>query len=197
MTRARELSKGGIGIGLTSIYPGNVVVNSGSATVGSTGKVTFSGAGNVELNQIFSTEYDNYRIILSAEGGAVANNYVAMYMRFGSGTGTLYNSSSIYTQQIYSDGTSTSSSRTTANYFHAMMYSYTDNSGTCVMDVINPNRAFPTRAHWTQAYGTSGIATHTNIGVDSSSTQFTGVTLSKISGTWNGIVSVYGYKAGA
>jgi hypothetical protein len=50
--------------GLVPINPVSVVVASGSATVTSLGQVSFTGATSLSLNNVFSSIYQNYRIII-------------------------------------------------------------------------------------------------------------------------------------
>ena len=51
--------------GLTLLTPTSIVATGGSATssISSTGTVSFTSASTISLNDVFSTTYDNYRII--------------------------------------------------------------------------------------------------------------------------------------
>jgi hypothetical protein len=51
-------------VGLRLITPTSVT----GGTIGTTGAVTFSGASSVSLNGVFSSAYDNYRIVMNASG---------------------------------------------------------------------------------------------------------------------------------
>jgi hypothetical protein len=56
--------------GLTLITPTSVATTGGSATssISATGTVTFSGASSLSLNGIFSTTYQNYKIVANVTG---------------------------------------------------------------------------------------------------------------------------------
>ena len=51
--------------GLVSVVPTSVSVGSGSATVSPTGLVTFSGVNQLTLNNVFTSAYRKYRVILN------------------------------------------------------------------------------------------------------------------------------------
>ena len=51
-------------LGLSLITPTSVAVTGGSASISSSGVVSFSAASLVSLNDIFSATYTNYRITL-------------------------------------------------------------------------------------------------------------------------------------
>jgi hypothetical protein len=56
---------------LVQIIPSSISVGSGSGSVDANGAVTFTSASSVSLNDVFSTNYDNYYLIgnLSTTGG--------------------------------------------------------------------------------------------------------------------------------
>ena len=57
--------------GLVDIAPSSVTVGSGSATVNSSGVVTFTGSSSVSLNGVFSSTYSNYKIVADFSGSTV------------------------------------------------------------------------------------------------------------------------------
>lgn len=66
MTRSRQTADWGSRAGLAKVIPSSVAVGSGTGSASSLGTVTFSGASSVSLNGIFTSTYDNYRIVLKA-----------------------------------------------------------------------------------------------------------------------------------
>ncbi len=62
MTKARDLANGGFGLVL--VKPFSVV----GGTDNGKGTVSFSGATTVSLNDVFSSTYMNYKIIINAIG---------------------------------------------------------------------------------------------------------------------------------
>jgi hypothetical protein len=49
--------------GLTLISPSTIANTSGTASIGTNGTVTFSGVSSISLNNVFSSTYENYRIV--------------------------------------------------------------------------------------------------------------------------------------
>lgn len=55
--------------GLVRVIPTSVAVGSGSASVSSTGLVTFTSASSVQLNSVFTTNFSRYRFVITYTGG--------------------------------------------------------------------------------------------------------------------------------
>ncbi len=62
MTRARDISSRG---GLTQVIPTSVTVGSGTAAVAANGQITISGASNLVVNGVFSSRFENYKMVMS------------------------------------------------------------------------------------------------------------------------------------
>jgi hypothetical protein len=62
LTKARDLANGGFGLVL--MKPSSVV----NGTDNGKGTVSFSAAASVSLNDVFSSAYDNYKIVLNTVG---------------------------------------------------------------------------------------------------------------------------------
>jgi hypothetical protein len=90
-TKSETDSLVGAAPGLKLLVPTSVAVGSGSASIGTAGQVTFTGASSVSINGVFSSTYDSYRIMFHVTS-ASANNYPILRLR-ASGTD---NSSSNY-----------------------------------------------------------------------------------------------------
>lgn len=65
--------------GLVPVIPTSVSVGSGSASVSSTGVVTFSGASSLSLNNCFTNTFQTYRFVLDTTGSPTG---AAVYLRF-------------------------------------------------------------------------------------------------------------------
>jgi hypothetical protein len=92
MTRSRQTADWGSRAGLAKIVPSSVAVGSGTGSANTTGTVTFSGASSVSLNDVFSTTYNNYRIVFTSTSvtSVVASN-LRMRMRVGGSDNTSSN----------------------------------------------------------------------------------------------------------
>jgi hypothetical protein len=98
----------GIGLqyqsGFVPITPTSVTVSSGSATVNSSGIVTFTSATNINLANVFSSSYKNYKLVFnglpsgttemagwfSSGGTSITSGWygASFYVAFGGGSGT-------------------------------------------------------------------------------------------------------------
>ena len=155
---------------------------------------TFSGVAAVNFNNVFSSTYDNYKILINA---VATNNVTGHLIRFRlSGTD---DSNALYQRQnLAVDGTGVTAARTT-NQTSAF---FGDLIGTdrdfIVVEVSAPNLARNTAYYLEQIrrYGTTSASSVKLVGGHTSTTQFDGfsyiITGSGI--TMSGEASVYGYR---
>lgn len=71
------------GAGLIPIVPSSVSVGSGSSSVSSSGTVTFTGATSISLNNVFSSSYRHYRLVIDTPTVSANGN---LFIRFRNGT---------------------------------------------------------------------------------------------------------------
>lgn len=72
--------------GLVPIVPSSVSLTSGTATVSSSGLISFTGANTATLNDIFSPNYSNYKIIITSEADSSPSD---IWLQFKNSSGTL------------------------------------------------------------------------------------------------------------
>ena len=178
--------------GLVQIVPTSVAVGSGSGSVDANGRITFTGASSISINDVFSSTYENYRILLKVTSGST-NIGVRLRWRV---SGSDASGASDYRNVVSGNASSGSSQNSTA------LLSYVDVGGAnstdgCITDFVvrNPNVAEKTFSISMGTYAYS--ITYYNIltsGVHLLSTAYTGFTLLTDTGTMTGTVSVYGYK---
>lgn len=181
--------------GLVLITPSSVTKTGtgSSATINTNGSVTFSSCLTLQLNDVFTSTYDNYRIVFrgqAAAGGSLALKWV---------DGTTPNSSaSAYTFQLLQvSTTSIVGSRTSADF------SYVGSLGTygptaAVMDVYNPKLSEPTAYRsvgmWS-GNGNASVQVYEYAGTHSESTTYEGIYLFDGAGSAiSGLVCVYGWN---
>jgi hypothetical protein len=81
--------------GLVEITPPTISVTGGSGSVSSTGVVSFTSASAISLNNVFSSTYDNYKILFISEGASTDNSVNIRLRASGSDNSTSnYNSGS-------------------------------------------------------------------------------------------------------
>jgi hypothetical protein len=183
------------GVGLKKIIPTSVAVGSGSGSASASGTVTFSGASSVSLNDVFSTTYNSYKIIVSTIYGTTATD-IRMRLR-ASGSD---NSSSIYNYQRLEVNNTTVSGARTLNQTSWAGGEFTNSATVISSGEIFLSNPFNT-VHTT---GQSSFVSLAN-GVDSgridrwdwvhkSNDSFTGLTLFGGAGNITGTITIYGFN---
>jgi len=102
MTKARDLANGGFGLVL--IKPSSVV----NGTDNGNGVITLGGVTSVSLNNVFSSNYDNYKIMFAS---ASASGSLSFTLRAGGSN----NSTSNYHNAVYSYRSGNAAGASTAN----------------------------------------------------------------------------------
>lgn len=178
--------------GLVLIVPSSVSKTgaSSSASVSSTGKVTYSLCESLSINDVFSSTYDNYLLVLR-HIGSVSSAGLNLRLRVSGSDATGAN----YTNQYNNwNNTSLVGGRTSGlTAFDAINYCGADIAAEHVF-LYGPNLAQPTSL---QSVSTSDINTvqpYNNIGTHSLSTSYTGFTLLNPTSprTVTGVLTIYG-----
>jgi|688.fasta_scaffold171749_2 hypothetical protein len=175
--------------GLNLIIPSTIANTSGTASIGTNGTVSFSGATTVSLNDVFSSTYMNYKIIINAIGSA--GNTVALRYRV---SGSDNSTSNYSNQSADAGGSSFSAGRTTGGTNTPIIVLRSAESASADANVYNP---FVTEETILQSNtfdpDSSGIWRVFN-GLFGATTSFTGFSLISSNGTMAGTVSVYGFN---
>jgi hypothetical protein len=156
----------------------------------------FSAVNNIVFNNVFTTAYDNYKIMIDITG-ASAGNFVAIRMRSG-GTD---NSSANYNGQISQRTTNNASWTLYAGASSTYMECFNTNTGqggSGYVDVFSPVIAAHTTMLGYGAQRTNSASTGVLVGYNTSTmsvtTSYDGFNLFPLSGTITGSVEVYGYR---
>ena len=188
MTRSRQTADWGSRAGLAKIVPSSVAVGSGTGSANSFGTVSFSGASSVSLNDVFSTTYQNYRIIITGIG--TVNQDFGMRLRVNNSDDST--ASSYVYQYINGTSTTVSALRNTTNLWYVGIIGSTLKSQ-LELTLAYPFEASPTNFYCSSASGESSAFIRLSGGTHNQSTSYTGFTIFPASGTMTGEVSVYGY----
>ena len=174
-------------VGLWRVTTCTVSSVGGTAATASNGVITI-GTGNtsVTVNNAFSADYDNYKIIVS---GASATTNVNVAMTLNGGT-TGYFGCLVY--GLTSGGSPLLATNSNGSAWSFVGYQTIDSGINLVMDVLSPNLA-----EWTSIQSsyisTGGAGTYT--GNRQATTQHTGFTLTPDNGNMTGgKIRVYGYR---
>ena len=190
MTKARDLANGGFGLVL--IKPSTVV----NGTDNGKGTVSFSAATSVALNGVFSSTYDNYRLILNIEYNS-ADASIDLKLRSGAS-----DSSASYSYgRITVNRTGTSATQGGNDAITGWRLGEVDGDAPahffqCVLDIGLPfttqyttfNQVGSFITTTTQIFGTAGGGTH------GQSISYDGINIIPTAGNITGRMSVYGYN---
>jgi len=161
-------------------------------TIQPDGSVTFSQLLTLSLNGVFTSDYDNYMIVLR---GNTNLGYPFNYQRLRvSGTDNLTTSS--YTSQyISADSTSSSASRTASSRWQTLPMGNNYKSG-FVQYVFGPYLTQSTAMRNVSAAAQSGGTMHDVAGTHDQSTSYDGITFITQSATYLmfGRITVYGFN---
>ena len=150
---------------------------------------SFSGVAEQQFNNVFSSTYDDYRIIGQV---AAASQSVIMRLRTGSN-----DAGANYAQQeISSNNTTIAGARATGQTFWTFSITASTQTQVNVIDIINPNIASNTYANGSIIREADGTLRQHILAYNlQTSTQYTGFSLlPQTSGNIAGKISVYGYR---
>ena len=177
--------------GLTPMIPSSVVVATGTATSSTLGLVSFTGASAISLNDVFTTSYKNYKILIKIESASAVCG-VYLRLRVGGADNSTANYQNIKINADSAGVVSVSASTTTVGDIGATT---TTSGNSTAIEVLDAYPAIPTRMNYTYTGGISGgsITSHggTKFGA---STSFTGVTIYPSTGNFTGYLQVLGYN---
>jgi len=155
-------------------------------------ETAFTSVVSFSANNVFTSAYRNYRIILNATNG---DGSITMKLR-ASGTDTSANYYTITTYGVTGNPfQSAFNALGTDEWYICDMQSTNDGSGNGVIDILNPQAAFATSAT-AQFYGASGGGEYwyDMHAKQSGSTQFDGFTFAITAAAMTGTYTVYGYN---
>jgi hypothetical protein len=175
-----------LGSGLNLITP-TTIANSGGTATATGGAVNFSSVNSVSLNGVFSSTYENYHVIFSADSNT--GNQLNCRLRVGG----VDASGSNYDHQIVTAFGSAAQGVQSTNVDTMRVMWITSADGVLVQQLINrPNLTERTRF---VSHGGGGTELNVVAGDHDLSTAYDGITYLPQSGnTLTGTVRVYGLK---
>ena len=182
--------------GMKLIVPTSVSVGSGSGSVATQGTVSFSGASSVSLNNVFSSTYTNYKIVITGTGPSDTFNF-----RFRVGGADSTGSEYWYVFAWMSSSAASMQTPTVAeNATSFKIGEFGGSANTITFDVGGPFLAATTAMNihnsFSRGTSTGNMRSYIGGGFHDLATSYTGFSFYCDSGTMTGTVSVYGYKAG-
>lgn len=163
-----------------------------SSSIGANGSVTFSSCATLSLNGVFTSSYDNYMIVVGQSATASGTGAEVRYRMRSSGADDS-TASSYVTEYLIIDGTGESSGRTTTtNGYLSQATSTIQNGFTAYF--YGPYLAQPTASRSVTMVGISSAYIYDLAGTHNQSTSYDGLTIIAQSGTFTGLVAVYGLE---
>jgi hypothetical protein len=160
------------------------------------GQTSFSAVGNIVFNNVFTSAYENYKLMIEISN-ASAGNLVAVRMRSG-GTD---NSSTNYNGQISQRTTNNASWTLYAGASSTYMECFNTNAGvggSGYVDIFGPaTSAYTTFLGYGMQRSSSvstGLLAAYNTSTMSVTTAYDGFNIFPLSGTLTGTIRVYGYR---
>ena len=175
------------GAGLDLISPTSIANSGGSAT-NTNGSVAYSAVSSVSLNGVFSSTYENYRILVRLTHSA--SNDTIFRLRV---AGVDNTTSNYIHQRLNASSTSTFPNRATTAYGPVL-----EGANTNVWASLDMTNPFTTEITQWYSYGvgaaTASLENKTLAGVHNVTSSFDGITLYPSAGTITGTIRVYGYR---
>lgn len=174
--------------GLVVMTPTSVVGS--TATINADGSVSFTAESSLKINGVFTADYDNYMISVRH----VSSAEYSVYFRLAASGVVEQSASNYYTNQtLIIDGTSKTGTRSSNNYGNGLASSAQQRSGNTVY-VYGPYLAEPTAWRNVSARGYLGATMIENVTTHSLSTSYDGFELDPSSGTFTGLLTVFGFN---
>ena len=185
MTRSRQTADWGSRAGLAKIVPSSVAVGSGTGSANTLGTVTFSGCSSVSLNNCFSSNYENYRIIMQIS--STASIQILVRLRANGTDNTTASSYAWNTSAQQGDGLHT---QTNADDKWSLTYFSQASDRFAIADIARPYLAVNTEL---LSSSNQSNALMLSSGTKADTNVYDGFTVYASSGTISGAISVYGY----
>ena len=154
---------------------------------------SFSGVASQSINDVFSSSYDNYRILLDVTGSTSPMS-LSMRLRVAGADNT---TSNYYYQYIQGNSTSVTGARAAASTSWILDGGLNTDRFSYVLDLANPNLALTKSMIELGAQKYNAAASITTFFASygfGAATSFTGFTVFPSTGNITGTVSVYGYN---
>jgi hypothetical protein len=177
--------------GLAPITPTSIANSGGSAST-TANTTTFSGVSSISLNGVFTTTYDNYRVVLDYASSTTLNVFIRYRTSGTDNTGASYQRQSLETASNVATAV-----RTTNQTSGFIGQGNTSGRSGVVGDIITPQTAAPTvfiNASFAFYNSTAPVVWPNQTAAFSTTTQFDGFSIFPDTGNITGTISVYGYK---
>ena len=177
--------------GLIKIVPTSITISGGSGAVDATGNVTFSGTTSVLLNNCFSANYDNYKIIVS--NVTASSGQLLSYQM--SSAGTAVGTTTYSHQRLYAQGTTAGGERVGPTTSSSFSYIGTGALNYASCEIMNPFLSTITKSISHGNYSDPSFPYYLDLfnGYHSTAASYDGIRIFSAA-TISGTIRVYGYN---
>lgn len=181
-------------MGLVPIVPPTVAVSGGSATANSLGVVSFTAATSISLNNVFSSAYTNYHMILKVPTTSATGNLSVKFR-----TGGVDNATGYYAQYWLMNrvgGTTQTNNGSSATGGSIVAFTtLTNRFISAAADINSPFATAGTEMYF-RALGNDATGTYNNNGalIFDNTTSFDGITIYSTA-NMTGTIQILGYNA--
>lgn len=179
--------------GLIPIRPTSATIATGSGSANSLGVVSFTGATSVTLNGVFTSEYKNYKIVISHSAFSVNSG---IYYRWSS-AGTPASGNSYYRSGFYYDATGTTGSQNAQPDNKLYLGDWTGNhEGHAIIEVqgVAESRFTGSMSNAVGRFSAGNLRAVVQYTNYEATTVFDGIQLFPLSGNCGGTIQVFGYN---
>jgi hypothetical protein len=180
--------------GLHMVTPTSVTVSAGTGSVSGQGAVSFSTVPTLTINNCFSSNYSQYKIMIELTGAAANNQTVIMQLHDGTNPVT---SNYYYANiRVTEGGTTSNRASTTATGVH-LFFSTTQDLNAGMVEMFSPATTVKTKfmySMWVND-GSTGSWMESGTASQNNNTAYTGLRIVNTSGI-TGTIRIYGYNNG-
>jgi len=173
--------------GMVLLAPTSIAYTGTSASIGANGSVEFTACSSLSLNGMFSADYDNYMVLVRH----VSSTDTALFARYRA-SGVNADAANYTDQSLDAFGSTVSAVRSTSQTGARYGVLSSSQRGGDTIYVYGPALAQPTASRNVNAGAQSNAYIGDRAAIHSLSTAYDGLTLFPASGTFDGLVSVYG-----
>jgi hypothetical protein len=183
-------------VGLKPIIAPTVNYSGGTATANSLGIISFSAVTSLSLNSVFTSAYNNYKVIVAGLTGSVVTQTFGRWRVSGTDTAANYDNAAFYVKNGATSGVAGVTGATLSSFGFAYHYNSSGYRTTsAILDVYGPQLAQSTTATYQSANYDSSFFSLNGATYHSPSTQFDGLTIFPGSGNITGTIQVFGYNS--
>jgi hypothetical protein len=177
------------GDGLISMTPSSIAHSGTSATINADGGVDFTAVTSLSLNGVFTSDYDNYLVVMLNEASVTNNTSIQMRAAGSNATGSNY-----AWQYLDANGTTVDGNRFTSQTSARFSNQAASIKNGFQVAIYGPFLAQPTAGRSVTAYGQNSAQIFDIAWTHSLSTSYDGFTIATSANNITGNIHVFGYE---